>query len=99
MKQSASIATEMSKWFNDLQEASKEFNSKLVVQQSLKFEDTYGALSKMVCDWSRFEVFEYFLIIKGEQLNRQSAIIHKNISCFYKYTTLENQVYREVNYQ
>jgi len=84
MKQSANIATELSKWFTDLQGASKEFNSKLVVQQSLKFEDTYGALSQMVTDWS-------------DQLQAQAAIIHKNISCFYKYTTLENQIYADMN--
>jgi len=44
----------MGSWFKDLQEVSREFNSKLLVQQSqsLKFEDTYTALSKMVVDWS-----------------------------------------------
>lgn len=55
IKHSANIVTEMGDWFKDLQELSHDFNSKLLVKQSqsLKFEDTYTALSKMVVDWSK----------------------------------------------
>lgn len=85
MKQSANIVLEMSKWFNELEQVSHNFNSKMIVESiQNKNEDLYLSTTKMMEDWSN-------------QLKDQANNIYKNFVCFYKYSSLENEVYREMN--
>jgi len=55
MKQSANIVLEMSKWFQELENLSNNFNSTLVVQptRTNKYEDLYISMTKMMEDWSK----------------------------------------------
>jgi len=53
MKQSANIVLEMSKWFNELEQVSHNFNSKMIVESiQNKNEDLYLSTTKMMEDWS-----------------------------------------------
>ena len=98
MKQSANIVLEMSKWFQELENLSNNFNSTLVVQptRSNKYEDLYISMTKMMEDWSKI-LLKVLLRSKGSQLKEQANNIHRNFVCFYKYSSLENEVYQEAN--
>ena len=98
MKQTSSVTMELAKCFKDLNVASNKFNKTVPERQSIKFEDTYTSLTKIMLAWSKI-YFQGFLSkqIKGEQVQKQTLSIHKNLFSFYKYSALENGVFKEMN--
>jgi len=54
MKQTSSVTMELAKCFKDLNVASNKFNKTVPERQSIKFEDTYTSLTKLMLAWSKF---------------------------------------------
>ena len=53
MKQTSSVTMELAKCFKDLNVASNKFNKTVPERQSIKFEDTYTSLTKIMLAWSK----------------------------------------------
>ena len=98
MKQSVNLGQELGRCFRDLHMASNEFNKKVPARQSLKFEEIYPSLTKTMLAWcNNFFKFFVILINLGEDVQKQAVVFHKNLLCFFKYTSLEDDVFREVD--